>query len=232
MTTSTKKPPGAQPKKVVRSSSEKAVGRSRDAEATKKHIAATTVQLLCEKGFTGLGVNAIATAAGIDKQLIYYYFGGLDGLVRSLGAELSLWLGTPLEPKVGEPYAEASSRLLLEYVSALRKNKLVLRLLAWELVEPSEMLSELEATRAAAMVGWVTALRAAAQPAPSEVDAPAINALLLAGLHYLSLREQSIGSFAGMDIHSEEGHRRIAKAVEIITAKVYVSTPTSRKSRK
>jgi len=208
----------------------KTAGRSRDAAATTQHIAATAVKLLTEKGFTGLGVNAVAAAAGVDKQLIYYYFGGIDGLVRHLGSELSLWLGTPLEPVAGEPYAQASNRLLMEYVGALRKNKLVLRLLAWELVEPSDVLTELEATRSAAMVGWVTALRTAAQPAPKEVDAPAINALLLAGLHYLALREQSVGTFAGMDIRSEEGHARIAKAVALITSTVY-QTPSNIKKK-
>lgn len=221
MTTSDKKIVAKKATKAVATTKAKTAGRSRDSAATTQHIAATAVKLLTEKGFTALGVNAIATAAGVDKQLIYYYFGGLDGLIRHLGSELSLWLGTPLEPIAGEPYAQASNRLLLEYIAALRKNKLVLRLLAWELVEPSEVLTELEATRSQAMAGWVTALRKAAQPAPPEVDAPAINALLLAGLHYLALREQSVGTFAGMDIRSEEGHARIAKAVALITCTIY-----------
>ena len=62
----------------------------------------------------------------------------------------------------------------------------------------------------------MTALRSSAQPAPQEVDAAAINALLLAGLHYLALREQSVGTFAVMDIRRGEGHARIAKAIVLI----------------
>ncbi len=218
--------------KAAGTTNAKPAGRTRDSAATTQHIAATAVKLLTEKGFTALGVNAIATAAGVDKQLIYYYFGGLDGLIRYLGSELSLWLGTPLEPIPGEPYAAASNRLLMEYIDALRKNKLVLRLLAWELVEPSEVLTELEITRSKAMVGWVTALRSSAQPAPQDLDAPAINALLLAGLHYLALREQSVGTFAGMDIRSEEGHARIAKAVALITGAVYQTPPSPKRNSK
>ena len=38
---------------------------------------------MTEKGFASVGVNAIASAAGVDKQLIYYYFGGLDGLINN-----------------------------------------------------------------------------------------------------------------------------------------------------
>ncbi|MEY2876395.1 MAG: hypothetical protein RLZZ373_3766 [Pseudomonadota bacterium] len=201
--------------------------RPRDAAATMALITDATVRLLAEKGYTALGVNAVAAAAGVDKQLIYYHFGGLDGVIRQIGSGLELWLGAPLAPRVGEAYGDAVHRLLTEYFGALRSNPLVLRLLAWELVEPSEVLEELETTRSAAMAGWVSALRAAAQPAPAGVDAPAINAVLLAGLHHLALREQSIGRFAGMDIQSPEGAARIGAALRFITDRVYANPPAA-----
>lgn len=184
-------------------------------------ITDATVRLLAEKGFPGVGVNTVAAAAGVDKQLIYYHFGGLEGVIRHLGGQLAFWLGTPLTPQPGEPYGDAVCRLAMEYMGALRRNPLVLRLLAWELVEPTDVLKELEVTRSQAMGEWVQQLRAAAQPAPADIDAPAVNALLLAGLHYLALREQSVGSFAGMDITTPEGAARIADAVRLITDRVY-----------
>jgi len=195
--------------------------RPRDAVATAKLITDAALRLLAEHGFTGLGVNALASAAGVDKQLIYYHFGGLEGVVRQLGSELELWLGTALEPRAGEAYGDAVERLMLEYAGALRRNRLVLRLLAWELVEPSDVLKELEVTRSAAMAHWMTSLRDAAQSAPVGVDAPAINAILLAALHYLALREHAVGSFAGVDIRNREGSARIEAALRFITAQVY-----------
>lgn len=197
--------------------------RPHDAAATKQLIRNATVRLLAEKGFPGIGINTVAAAAGVDKQLIYYHFGGLDGVIRDLGNQLELWLGAPLQFKAGEAYGDAVHRLLMEYAGALRRNHLVLRLLAWELVEPTDVLKELEVTRSRAMAGWIQGLRTAAQPAPAGVDAPAVNALLLAGLHYLALREQSLGSFAGMDISTPEGAARIADAVRLITARVYAT---------
>ncbi len=197
--------------------------RTADIDGTMSLILDAAVRLLAEKGFTGLGINVLAAAAGVDKQMIYYHFGGLDGVVRRLGSRLDLWLGTPLEPRAGEPYADAANRLLLEYVDAVRRNPLVLRLLAWELVEPSEALKDLETARNAAMAGWVAQLRAAAQPVPAGIDAPAINALLIAGLHYLALRERSLGTFAGMDISNRAGFDRIAAAVRLITERTYAA---------
>lgn len=201
--------------------------RTHDAAATKQCILDAATRLLAESGFTALGINALSVAAGVDKQLIYYHFGGLDGVIRQLGERLELWLGAPLEAKPGEPYALAVHRLLTEYGDALRGNALVLRLLAWELVEPTDALKQLEVTRSAAMVPWVQKLRAAASPVPEGLDAPAINAVLLAGLHYLALREQSLGSFAGVDLSTPEGALRISKALRLITERTYASEPSN-----
>jgi AcrR family transcriptional regulator len=206
--------------------------RTHDAAATMQCIVDAAIRLLAESGFTALGINSLSAAAGVDKKLIYYHFGGLDGVVRKLGERLELWLGTPLEPRSGEPYGEAVYRLLMEYGNALRGNALVLRLLAWELVEPNEALKELEVTRSAAMVPWVQTLRAAASPVPQGIDAPAVNAVLLAGLHYLALREQSVGSFAGVDLSTPEGARRIADAMRLITARTYATPHAGTPARK
>lgn len=195
--------------------------RPRDAAATAERIKGATVQLLAEKGFTGVGVNAVAAAAGVDKQLIYYHFGGLDGLIRQLGGELAQWIGEPLELVQGEPYGLAMRRLLAAYADALRANTLVQRLLAWELVEPTEALQELEQTRSKAMLPWVMQLRASAAPPPADLDTPAINAVLLAAVNYLALREHSVGSFAGVEFRSPEGAARIARALDLICARTY-----------
>lgn len=199
--------------------------RVHDAAATKQRILDAATRLLAERGFTALGINSLASEAELDKQLIYYHFGGLDGVVRMLGERLELWLGAPLKPRKGEPYAEAVFRLLTEYGDALRQNALVLRLLAWELVDPSDALKDLETTRSAAMVPWVQGLRTAAEPAPTDVDAPAVNAVLLAGLHYLSLRERSLGSFAGIDLSTPEGSARIKRAMRLIIDRTYGTAP-------
>lgn len=197
--------------------------RQRDPAATKQRIADAAVQLLSEKGFTGLGINAIAAAAGVDKQMIYYHFGGFEGLIRHMGSQLDVWLGEVLPPVQGEPYAKAVYRLMMAYNNSVRHNTMVQRLLAWELVEPSAVLLELEMARSVEMLKWVAQQRAAALPAPDGVDAPAINAVLMAGLNYLALREKSVGRFMSVDLSTPEGIARIAKTVEFITAKTFAT---------
>ena len=131
-------------------------------------------------------------------------------MIRRIGAELNVWLGSALVAEKGEPYAAAANRLMAQCTQALRQNTMVLRLLAWELIEPSAVLAELETARSVAMGKWLAEFRPAALPPPAGVDAPAINAVLMAGLHYLALREKSVGRFMGVDIHTPDGLARIA----------------------
>lgn len=195
--------------------------RTRDSAATRHRIAEAAVRLLADKGFPGLGVNSLAAAAGVDKQLIYYHFGGLEGVVRDLGTRLQDWLGEPLQPLAGESYAAAMQRMLLGYARALRQDTLVLRLLAWELVQPGASLEQLEATRNEALFGWAQGLRNAAGAPPAGVDTPAVNALLMAGLQHLALRAQSAGSFAGVDLGTPEGAARIDAALQWMLKRLY-----------
>ena len=72
--------------------------RSRDRVATERSIVDAAKLVLAEDGFQGFGVNAIARRAECDKQLIYRYFGGLEGLADAVGADLALKLADDLTP--------------------------------------------------------------------------------------------------------------------------------------
>ena len=48
--------------------------------------------LVEENGFEGLGVNAVATKAGVSKMLIYRYFGSLDELIAAYIQQHDFWI--------------------------------------------------------------------------------------------------------------------------------------------
>ena len=63
------------------------------------------------------------------------------------------------------------------------------------------------------------------------MDAPAINALLLAGVHYLVLREGSAGGFASLDLIQPEGWTRIRRAARQLIELAYrVPVPPNEKA--
>ncbi|WP_198676305.1 TetR/AcrR family transcriptional regulator [Kribbella monticola] len=60
--------------------------RQRDAERTKQQLMDAAVIEFAAHGFGGARVSEIATRAGVNKQLISYYFGGKRGLYQAISA--------------------------------------------------------------------------------------------------------------------------------------------------
>ena len=64
--------------------------RQRDAERSRERILAAAVVEFGDKGYAGARVGEIAARAGVNVQLISYYFGGKAGLYRALTARWRL----------------------------------------------------------------------------------------------------------------------------------------------
>ncbi|QJW90453.1 TetR/AcrR family transcriptional regulator [Spirosoma taeanense] len=55
----------------------------RDRPQTEQRLISAVGQIITEEGFDQLGINRIASRAGVNKILIYRYFGGLEGLLKA-----------------------------------------------------------------------------------------------------------------------------------------------------
>jgi len=195
--------------------------RPRDRDATERSLLAAAIRVLARDGFAALGPQAVAQEAGCDKKLVYRYFGGISGLIEALGGELALWLGGPAPKAMPDaPYGERAEALLLGYAAQLRADPALLRILAWELAEPSPALLALEERRSVAIQRWAGAALSGAVP-PPEADAPAVNAILLAAVHYLALRAETVGQFAGLDLSTPAAIARLDSALRYVVQRVY-----------
>ncbi len=57
-------------------------------------------EIFAQQGYHGAGVDRIAERAGVNKRMIYHYFGDKAGLLRAVVAErLSTWDGGALTPQ-------------------------------------------------------------------------------------------------------------------------------------
>jgi TetR/AcrR family transcriptional regulator len=109
--------------------------RPRDADATRAALLARAVGEFADRGYDGARIDEIALSAGINKRMIYAYFGDKDGLYRAaldacltqvleVAQEGSVPAGLPLRVR-----AEAIIRRFFEYLSLHPE---AVRLLAWE----------------------------------------------------------------------------------------------------
>jgi hypothetical protein len=136
-----------------------------------------------------------------------------------MGEATGLWIGDVPAPGEGD-YGERVAAILSSYAARLRSDPVLQQLLAWELARPSEPLRKIDAARSKAMRAMLPALRGGETP-PKDVDAPVVNAILLAALHYLTLRGASMGAFAGLPLKTERDWSRVMKTMEALVASAY-----------
>lgn len=183
--------------------------RPRDADATRDRLLQAVGEVLARDGFTGIGVNAVARQAGVDKVLLYRYFGGLPGLLEAWSRSGRFW--PPLEELLGDdpaaflalPLHERWSRFFEHFIDGLRARPLTVEVLAAEVIERNELTAVLEAEREA----WgEQAERVLGGPA--FVQRPALRGLtlvLVAGVQHLLVRARKIRVFGGIDLQTDEG---------------------------
>ncbi|MCC6984157.1 MAG: TetR/AcrR family transcriptional regulator [Bauldia sp.] len=209
---------------TARTARTKTKPRPRDRQATRRAILFAAKEVLAESGFQEFGVNTVARRAGCDKQLIYRYYGGLEGLVDAIGGELGFWVRDSLRPiaALGPPssYAELMERLALGFLEALREDPLVQRIVAWEIAAPSPEVQRLATSRSRGLVGWIAEMRGDLAP-PEGLDAPAVNAVLVAAIQLLVVAAASTGQFAGLRLKTEKDWERVRAALRILIAAAY-----------
>ena len=102
------------------------------------NLIAATTPLFAEKGFTGVGVRELASAAGVNLSMISYYFGGKEGLYAAILNEQFDALKGVMELKGMESDPMARFELYVRAtVARYRKNPHLLRFYTSELTNPT-----------------------------------------------------------------------------------------------
>jgi AcrR family transcriptional regulator len=198
----------------------------RDRAATEERILEAVGQVLARDGFSGLGINAIAKQAGVDKVLIYRYFGGLPELLRAWGDSGRFWprVADLLQREPGlpsKPPAERYTRFFEHFIDELRARPLTLEILAAEVNDHNELTSILEAEREQWGEEAGRALGGAEFAALPQARAATI--LLVAGVQYLLVRARGIRVFGGIDLRSDEGWAEIKRAIAALAQQLFSS---------
>ena len=191
----------------------------RDRQITCRRLIAAVGSLLAREGFSGIGVNAVAREAGVDKKLIYRYFGGLAGLIGAFGREGDFWppalelAGGDLRAFSVLPLDERLSVFSAQFIKALRRRPLTLKIMAWEMVASNELTRELELVREQGILEFWHLFFA------RETDAPHLQTgIMLAGaaISYLMIRAGHIDVYGGLALDSEQGWQEIEAGLGVM----------------
>jgi AcrR family transcriptional regulator len=198
---------------------------ARDRGATEARIVAAVGEVLAREGFSGIGINAIAKQAGVDKVLIYRYFGGLPELLGQWGASGEFW------PSVDEllaqqtadfrslPAAERYARFIDHFIDGLRARPLTLEILVAELVDRNELTAILEAEREA--WGERAARLLGGDEFASRPELRGLTVLIVCGVQFLLVRGRKISVFGGINIRDDEGWDELKASVRAMALRLF-----------
>jgi TetR/AcrR family transcriptional regulator len=188
--------------------------RQRDPERTRRLILDAAAVEFAAYGYAGARIDAIATRAGVNKQLIPYYFDGKEGLYRAMSERWRERQGELVTP--GTPLSEQIRRYALEALS----NPDGVRLLAWSGLEYTGPDADPDhKPRSARLEGSVEEIRAlqATGRLPTEVDPACLTILLMAAAMAPTTLPHVIDAVCGVDSRSPEFVEHYADQLALIT---------------
>ncbi|WP_083421722.1 TetR/AcrR family transcriptional regulator [Arsenicibacter rosenii] len=186
---------------------------------TEQRLIDAVGKIIAEEGFDQLGINRISAASGINKILIYRYFGGLDGLMKAYYKQNPPVVQLPrIDPEqfkgaTIEEIMEASCEYMLLDFRLLRQNIQTLEYLRADLLAHSEkhtnpMADKLEQEThdiVETMSGMV-----------SSEYGRSVSAIMISALRLLTFMSQDKRTLMGIDLGTDEGWAQIEQAVRRI----------------
>jgi TetR/AcrR family transcriptional regulator len=181
--------------------SPRAEERKRDPERTREKILDAAVVEFGEHGYAGARISAIAQRAGVNQQLISYYFDGKEGLYQAISQQWQERQRELVPP--GTPLPEQVRRYALEALH----NPEGSRLLAWTGLQYTGSDGDPDQTsRTRLLAESIDELRAlqASGRLPAEVDPACLLVMLMAAAMATTTLPHVIEGVFGADPRSPE----------------------------
>lgn len=187
---------------------------TKNRQVTEANLIKAVSELVEESGFEGLGINAIATKAGVSKMLIYRYFDSLDGLIAAYIREHDYWLNFEAQIPDQEHVGAFIKDMFGKQIASLRSDYTLKRLYRWELTSDNRFVKELREKREAKGLWLVDAVSKLTGHPQKETAAMAT--VLTASISYLVLLEENCPVYNGLKLQEEGGWTQLEEGISIL----------------
>lgn len=189
-------------------------------EQTKQRLIDAVGTIIKNKGYKGIGLNAIAKEADVSKILIHRYFGGVDQLVEAYVLKNDYWIAKSRELAEQTEF-KTTKATLKEMVADLLKGHFeyfnnheeMRKVILWEISERSALLNSISHLRED--LGKSLLDKSSPILEGSGKSLKGVTALLVSGIYYLILHAKNNEStICGIDVNSVEGQKEILKTID------------------
>jgi AcrR family transcriptional regulator len=187
--------------------------RQRDPERTRQRILDAAATEFSAHGYAGARIRAIAARAGVNQQLVSYYFDGKEGLYQAMSQQ---WQERRRElAPPGTPMPEQLRRYALEVL----QNPEGVRVFAWSGLQYTGPDDDPDRTpRTQLLADSVNELRALQKSGrlPPEVDPACLLVMLMAGAMATTTLPHVIEGVCGADPRSPEFVEHFADQMALV----------------
>jgi len=196
----------------------------RDRPETEQTLLDAVGAIVRDKGFLGLGINAIAAKAGVSKVLIYRYFGDLDGLLAAWAIKNNYWGNGASDDLISSAAtaAQLAERIFSGQIRSLRASKENREIIRWFLAEENPLSKHVMAMiEERGKETMATALKAVKGKPSKRLDAGL--AIIVGGIYYLSLIADRTQAFNGIGLESDDDWRIIGASARDLALALFVA---------
>ncbi len=187
--------------------------RQRNPERTRQRILEAAAVEFAEHGFAGARTRAIASRAGVNQQLVSYYFGGKEGLYRAMSEQ---WAQRRDELS---PPGSSLPEQLRGYAMETLRNPDGVRMFAWSGLQWTGPDDDPDRDTRTQMLGSGVAHLRALQEAgrlPAELDPVCLEIILMAACMATTTLPHVIEGLVGADPRSPEFVEHYANQVALL----------------
>ncbi|SHM93920.1 TetR/AcrR family transcriptional regulator [Mucilaginibacter sp. OK098] len=198
----------------------------KDKEQTKRKLIDAVGIIIKTKGFSGVRISKVARQAGVDRKLVYRYFGNLDNLTETYVTENDFWMlfadklktvSKELDPSNSKLFISDTLQMLFKF---FLKEQEMQNLILIELAGSYPIMRSIHNVRE--NIGHEILERTDDHFKNSDINFRAVAALLVGGIYYIILHTRKNGyHFADLDLKSEEGTQAIIETVAKIVDWAY-----------
>ena len=189
----------------------------RDRKATEGRITAAFERLLTREGVQGLGVNALVREAGVGKDLVYRYFGGLAGVAEAWARKTDVLpsaaelIGPDIESFQASEPVERLKIVFRNYLRGIKKRRATLTVLAVDLLARSELTQALENIHRQDRAEITKFF--SGEDRQTGIDMELVGGLLIGGINYLAMRSNVVSDPYNIPLDSDQGWDKVEETV-------------------
>ncbi len=207
------------PNSNIRKFSMENINNEKDRGLTARRLLDAVGEIIIKDGFDKVGVNAIASKAGVSKVLIYRYFGSVDNMIVEYLSQNDFWINFSVDFPKDENLKGFIKKMFRDQIHQLRNNKLEQELYRRELTSHNSVIEKLRLKREAKGITLITIVSQLSKHPQEEVAA--IATLLSAAISYLVLLSDNCSMYNGVDLQSDKGWEQLAYGIDLLVDKWY-----------